>query len=72
MNRNPVSHYLTGSMECIDIIKAMFTAEEYAGFLKGNVIKYLYRYKNKGAAEQDLQKCMTYLGWLRDAEVVSK
>jgi len=41
--------------------------DEYAGFLRGNVIKYLARYKEKGGV-QDLEKAQQYLGWLIDLE----
>lgn len=63
--RRPVSHYMTGTMECIDWIRAALTPEEYRGHLKGCALKYLYRYKNKGGAD-DLHKAETYSRWLRE------
>lgn len=53
-------HYTRGSIECIDAIKASSTPDEYKGFLKGNVMKYLWRYRHKGGAES-LQKAQWYL-----------
>ena len=47
-NINNPEHYTTGDIECIDAIKASMSHEEYIGFLKGNVIKYLWRYGLKG------------------------
>ena len=41
---NNPSHYTQGGIECIDAIKASMSDEEYAGFLKGNALKYLWRY----------------------------
>lgn len=58
-------HY-SGDIECIDAIKACMSKEEYQGFLKGNVFKYLWRYKLKGGAD-DLDKASVYLAWLRES-----
>ena len=57
------SHYLTGGIETIDFIKAKLTLEEFRGFCKGNVIKYLSRAEHKGGIE-DYQKAKVYLEWL--------
>ena len=54
-NVNHPSHYAKGGVECIDAIKSSMTPEAFAGFCKGNVIKYVFRYENKGGV-QDLQK----------------
>jgi len=57
---NP-SHYQRDGMECIDAIKAavqnLSGAEAYA---TGSAIKYLWRWKEKGGAE-DLQKAIWYI-----------
>lgn len=57
------SHYVKGGVECIDAIKASMTPEAFAGYCKGNVMKYIFRYENKGGIE-DLQKAAVYLEWL--------
>lgn len=59
---NP-KHYMQGSHECIDEIKAMLTPEEFKGFLKGNVIKYRYRANLKNGKE-DLAKADNYAYYL--------
>jgi len=59
---NP-EHYQKGGVECIDAIEASMTEEAFKGFLKGNCIKYLYRYENKNGAE-DLKKAEWYLSRL--------
>ena len=59
---NP-QHYQKGGVECIDAIEASMTEEAFKGFLKGNCIKYLYRYENKNGAE-DLNKAQWYLSRL--------
>ncbi len=57
---NHPDHYTTGNIECIDAIKASMTATEFEGYLKGNCIKYLWRYRKKGGIES-LHKCNWYL-----------
>lgn len=57
------SHYTSGSMEVIDIIKDSSSSEEYEGFLANNVKKYILRYKHKNGLE-DLKKARVYLDWL--------
>ena len=58
---NHPSHYGTGGMECIDWIEKKLTHEEMHGYLKGNILKYLYRYEDKENPLQDLQKARWYL-----------
>lgn len=60
---NHPSHYTKGDIECIDAIKASMGAKEFIGYLKGNAIKYLWRYENKGGL-QDLEKCLWYVNKL--------
>lgn len=56
-------HYKNQGIEPIELMRANFTKEEYAGFLQGNVLKYMLRYKDKNGIE-DLKKAKTYLTWL--------
>lgn len=56
---NP-AHYKDTTIQFIDAVKAAMTTEQYLGFLRGNVIKYLWRYENKGG-KQDLEKAEWYL-----------
>lgn len=55
------THYNSGSIECIEAIKASMSNREYLGYLKGNVMKYLWRYDYKGKAREDLKKANWYL-----------
>lgn len=55
------AHYTSGGVECIDAIKASMTPEEFKGFLKGNTLKYLWRYPLKGKPLEDLKKAQWYL-----------
>lgn len=61
---NHPSHYTSGGIECIAAIKASMSSEEYRGYLKGNVLKYVWRYKNKNNPVEDLKKAKVYLEWL--------
>lgn len=61
---NNPAHYTSGGIECIDAIKASMTEEQFKGFLKGNVIKYLWRYELKNNPVQDLEKAQFYLNRL--------
>ena len=54
-------HYNSGGIECIEAIKASMSAEEFKGYLKGNALKYLWRYSYKGKPKQDLEKAKWYL-----------
>lgn len=68
-NVNQPNHYkLDGlDVEVLDIIKAVFTKEQFEGFLHGNVIKYTLRTNKKNGVE-DLEKAHKYLGWLIDSK----
>ncbi len=57
---NHPAHYTTGGIECLEAIKASMSTEAFAGYLSGNCIKYLWRYRQKGGV-QDLLKCEFYL-----------
>ena len=64
MNNDPVnhpSHYASGGIECIEAIKASMTLEAFNGYLKGNIIKYLWRYEKKEKPVEDLKKAHWYL-----------
>ena len=61
------SHYTNGGIECIDYMRATLSAEQFEGYLRGNVIKYVHRYKDKNGV-QDLQKARQYLEWLIEVQ----
>lgn len=64
---NSPPHYNSGGVECIEAIKASMTPEAYRGYLKGNVLKYLWRYEKKSVPLQDVQKAQWYLVKLIEA-----
>lgn len=57
---NNPGHYNSGDIECIEAIKAAMSTDEYFGYLRGNCIKYIWRYREKNGLE-DLQKAEWYL-----------
>jgi len=63
---NP-DHYNTGAIEAIEAIRASMDADQYFGYLKGNVMKYLWRYDYKEKPVEDLRKADWYLNRLIDA-----
>ena len=58
---NAPAHYLHGKKETIDVISDCMTNDELHGYLKGNILKYVSRYKFKGEPLEDLQKAQWYL-----------
>ena len=62
---NP-EHYNTGNIECIEAIEESMSSVAYKGYLKGNCMKYLWRYDYKGKQVEDLQKAGWYLNKLTD------
>lgn len=57
---NHPSHYASGAIEAIEAIEASMSPEAFKGMLKGNIIKYVWRYEMKNGA-QDLKKAQWYL-----------
>ncbi len=51
------SEHYSGRIETIDFINDKLTKEQYIGYLKGNILKYLSRCeKKKGSTKEDLLK----------------
>ena len=57
---NAPRHYASGDIECIDAIQASMSAEEFEGLCKGNIQKYMWRWRDKGGVES-LRKAEWYL-----------
>lgn len=56
---NHPEHYTQGGIECIDAEKAAL-GDLFMGFLIGNALKYLWRFRHKNGLE-DLKKARWYL-----------
>lgn len=66
IENNPVNHpnhYTQGGIECIKAIEASMSPEGFQDYCKGNVQKYIWRWRDKNGLE-DLKKAQVYLGWL--------
>lgn len=57
---NHPPHYTKNGIECIEAIRASMTDEGFKSYLKGNIMKYIWRYEHKNGV-QDLQKAEWYL-----------
>lgn len=64
-------HYNQNSLETLDVIKGTMSGEQFEGFLVGNILKYISRYKFKNGAE-DLKKARFYLDKLIDVTEVKQ
>lgn len=61
--KKPLHYQMTingNDVEVLDIIKARLSPEEFKGYLKGNVLKYIHRADKKNGIE-DYEKCEEYL-----------
>lgn len=56
-------HYNFGKIEVIKIQEDQLTDDEYRGYIKGQVIKYITRERHKNGLE-DLKKAQWYLNRL--------
>lgn len=66
---NPINpaHYKLGTVECFDAIASQLTRDELIGYLRGNITKYLWRYKHKNGVE-DIEKADWYFNKLKEME----
>ena len=71
------SHYTGGEIECIDAIEAMLSAEGFEGYLRGQILKYTWRFRQKktlhgmevAEGQQDLEKAQWYQHRLMDFNI---
>ena len=61
-------HYASKTVQPWDAMEAWMTPEAFSGYLLGNCIKYLSRYREKNGT-QDLKKCQHYLTKLIEIEM---
>jgi len=66
-NVNHPAHYGQGQIEAIDYIQDFLNDDEYVGYLRGNIAKYLHRWRYKNGLE-DLKKARWYLDRLIELE----
>jgi hypothetical protein len=63
---NP-DHYKAGGIESIDYIQAKLSPEEFAGYCRGNALKYISRAGLKDSVGQEVRKSIWYLERWRDS-----
>ena len=54
------NHYASKAVQPWDAMQAWMSREEFAGYLRGNVIKYMARCNDKGGIE-DVRKARHYI-----------
>ena len=59
-NVNHPDHYTQSKVECIDAIESA-TENGYEYYLQGVILKYIWRYRHKNDALEDLKKAEWYL-----------
>lgn len=63
---NPAHYMLFPDMQAIDVIRSALSPEEFAGYCKGNALKYRLRAGEKGTAEKCIAKANWYQARLRE------
>lgn len=65
MDDNPMTpdYYKAEGVETIDYLHAFLTEDEFNGFCKGNIIKYVSRANRKNGVE-DIRKARDYIRYL--------
>lgn len=56
-------HYTKQAIQPIRFMQASMTPDEFKGFLKGNIVKYVMRERSKNKNE-DVAKALVYAKWL--------
>lgn len=65
---NSPNHYAgEKKFEVIDVIKDWLTEDEFQGYIKGNIIKYVARERLKNG-DEDMYKALFYLNYLMNGE----
>lgn len=67
MEKHYDEHYQGLKHQPIAIMQEDMTQEEFIGFLKGNIIKYICRMGHKDSEIKEAAKVKRYAGWLNDA-----
>ncbi len=59
-----MSHYDQNGIECIDVMRATSTPDQFTGFLQLNALKYLFRANFKDTRLQNIKKAKYYIDML--------
>lgn len=66
-NVNNPPHYTTGKIECLDAIESSLGGYNFQSYLRGQVMKYIWRMDKKGRPLEDAKKAQFYLNRLVDS-----
>ena len=59
-------HYTHGNVECLDAIDSMLDESTRINFYRTQIVKYMWRLRDKGSPLKDAQKARFYLDRLID------
>ena len=54
-------HYTQGNVECLDAIDSMLEESSRIDFYRTQIVKYMWRLRDKGVPLKDAQKARFYL-----------
>nr|ADI23566.1 hypothetical protein [uncultured nuHF2 cluster bacterium HF0770_42C12] len=54
-------HYTQGNVECLDAIDSMLGESSRIDFHRSQIVKYMWRLREKGAPLKDAQKARFYI-----------
>ena len=57
-------HYTQGSVECLDAIDSVLDESSRIDFYRTQIVKYMWRLRDKGDPLKDAKKAQFYLGRL--------
>ena len=57
-------HYTQGSVECLDAIDSVLEESSRIDFYRTQIVKYMWRLRDKGDSPKDAKKAQFYLGRL--------
>ncbi len=61
-------HY-SGKIQPIEVMQSNMGKEEFIGFLKGNIIKYILRMGRKDEPTKETDKVIRYATWLKQVQL---
>ena len=59
-----LKHYTQGSVECLDAIDSVLEESSRIDFYRTQIVKYMWRLRDKGDSLKDAKKVQFYLGRL--------
>lgn len=61
-----VKHYTYSNIECREYMQDVMTLEEFRGYIRGSMIKYLHRVGHKDDPVREMEKVKDYAQWYID------